>query len=79
VLRTIGLEVGLVGEEPEDFEVGIRLAVEHGLQVELDEGLADEAFVVAQDAELKAVGDDAPQVSGGPIEEFLKQRMGAGT
>ena len=45
----------LVAEPPEQREVGVQLAVEHRLQIELDERLPAEPDVVAQDAESQTV------------------------
>ena len=50
----------LVAQQPEQREVGVHLAIEHRLQVELDVGLAGQANVVAQDAQLQAVADETP-------------------
>ena len=65
------LDAGLVAEEPEELEVGILAAFEHGEEVELDVGLAGEGDVVAQDAEVEAVGDEGPEVVIGAVEELL--------
>ena len=56
----------------------IDLAGEHGLEVELEEGLAREGLVVAQDAQAQAVGDDGPEVAGAAVEELLHQAVGIG-
>ena len=67
----VALDAGLVAEEPEELEVGILAALEHGEEVELDVGLAGEGDVVAQDAEVEAVGDEGPEVVVGAVEELL--------
>ena len=46
--------------EPEQREVGVDLAGEHRLEVELDVGLAGERRVVAQDAQRPAVARRSP-------------------
>ena len=48
-------ETGCMGCEPEEDEVGVDLAREHGLEVELEEGLAREGLVIAQDTQVQAV------------------------
>ncbi len=77
-LRPLGLARGEargVGHEPEQDEVGIDLAGEHGLEVELEEGLAREGLVVAQDAQPQAVRDDGPEVAGAAVQELLHQAV----
>ena len=64
LLGLVGLDAGLVADEPEEHEVGVDLAGEHRLEVELEVRLAGERDVVAQDAEHEAVGDDPPQPLG---------------
>ena len=65
---SVGFDAGLVAEQPEQGEVGVDLAVDHRLEVELDVRLAGEAGVVAQDAELQAVGRRSP--TGGSSDRF---------
>ena len=64
-----------MGHEPEQDEVGIDLAGEHGFEVELEEGLAREGLVVAQDAQAQAVRDDGPEVAGAAVQELLHQAV----
>ena len=72
-----GLDAGLVADEPEEDEVGVDLAGEHRLEVELDVRLAGERDVVAQHAEHESVGDDAPQPLGGAVEQLLHEAVWA--
>ncbi|OQC05104.1 MAG: hypothetical protein BWX80_02224 [Candidatus Hydrogenedentes bacterium ADurb.Bin101] len=67
-----------MGREPEEHEVGVDLAVEHGFEVEFEVGLAGQGLVVAEDAEAQAVGDDGPEVALAAVEEFLDQPVGIG-
>ena len=48
LLGLFGLDPGLVADQPQEREVGVDLAAEHGFEVELDVCLAGEADVVAQ-------------------------------
>ena len=80
-LRALALarrEARGVGHEPEQDEVGVDLAGEHGLEVELEEGLAREGLVVAQDAQAQAVRDDGPEVAVAAVQELLHQAVGVG-
>ena len=52
----------LVAQQPQQHEIGVDLAVHHGFEVELDIGLPRQADVVAQDAQLQPIGEEAPQV-----------------
>jgi hypothetical protein len=72
------VDAGLVAQPPQQCEVGVDLAVEHRLEVELDERLPGQADVVPQDAELQAVADEAPQVGLGAVQELLHQAVRAG-
>lgn len=63
VLRAVRFDAGLVQQEPENGEVRVQLAPEHRLEVELHVRLPGEAHVVAEEAKLAAVRDDAPEVS----------------
>ena len=77
-LGPVGLvrgEARCVGREPEQDEVGINLAGEHGLEVELQERLAREGLVVAQDAQTHAVHDDGPEMAWAAVDELLHQAM----
>lgn len=67
----LALDARLVGEEPEEDEVGVDLALHHGLEVELDEGLASEARVVAEEAQPEAVRDEPPHVLRAPGQKLL--------
>ncbi len=67
------LDAAGVANLPEQREVGEHLAVEHALQIELDVGLADEGRGVPQQPQRKAVGDQAPQMILGPVEQLLEQ------
>ena len=61
------LHARLMAEQPQQGEVGVDLAVHHGLQVELDIGLARETGVVAQHAQPQTVRDNTPQVLFGAV------------
>ena len=77
-LRPLGLarrEARGVRHEPEQDEVGIDLAGEHGLEVELEKRLARQGLVVAQDAQPQAVRDDGPEVAGAAVQELLHQTV----
>lgn len=67
-----------VEDEPEEAKIGERLAFEDGFEVKLDERLAGHADVVADEPELAAVGDDAPEGALAAVEPFLEKRMGGG-
>jgi hypothetical protein len=41
----------LMAEQPEQDEIGVDFAVQHGFQIELDERLPGEADIVTQDAQ----------------------------
>ena len=69
---------GLVQQEPEQREVGVEFALHHGLQVELDERLAREGDVIAEQAQAQAVADDGPDVRRGAVQEFLHHAVRAG-
>ena len=71
---------GGVGDEPDENEVGIDLACEHRLEVELEIRLARQRLAVPQDAEPESVRDDRPQVRVASVEELLHQpvRVGGG-
>jgi len=69
---------GVHGEEKQP-EVGVALVVEDVVEVELDVGLPGQARCVAKHTKLVSVGDQAPQVAGGAVEEVLHHRLrGAG-
>ena len=53
LVRALALEARLVADEPEEDEVGVGLAVQHRLEVELDVGLAGERGVVAEQAQRR--------------------------
>ena len=78
MLRALGLDPRLVAEPPQQSEVGVDLAVEHRLQVELDEGLSGQSNVVAEDAEPQSVADEAPEVLLRAVEELLHQAVRTG-
>ena len=69
-------EAGAVAAQPQQREVREGVAVKDLRKVELDVGLAGERCVVAQQAQHFAVGDDAPQVRVGAVEELLQQAVG---
>ncbi len=77
-LRLFGLQAGLVAEHPEQGEVGVDLTFHHGFQVELDIGLAGERYIVAEDAEHKAVGKKSPEAFLPAVEVLLHRGVGAG-
>jgi hypothetical protein len=74
----LGLDPGLVTEEPEKNEVGVELAVHHALEVELDVGLAGQCHVVAEDAQAQAVGYEPPEEVLAAVEELLDEAVGTG-
>lgn len=49
-------------QEPEKREIGVEFALHHGLEVELDECLAREGHVIAEQAQAQPVADDGPDV-----------------
>jgi len=59
-------------EAVEDGEVGEEVFVEHALEVEFNETLADEAGGVAQEPQGTSVGDNAVKVFG-EVEVFLQE------
>ena len=61
--------------KPERGEVGIELFLKNEFQIGLKVGRARQARVVAQYAQLCAVGDDAPQGGVLGVEELLHQIM----
>ena len=61
--------------EPEQREVGVGLAREHRLEVELDVRLAGEGDVVAQQPQRQSVGDDAPQPLAGAVQQLLNEAV----
>lgn len=65
--------------KPQHCEVGERLAVEDGFKVELQVGGAREGRVVAQQSQSSAVGDDAPEVRVGSVQELLHQPVRRGS
>ena len=69
------VETGGVEREPEEPKISERLALEHGLQVELHERLSRHADVVADEPELAAIGDDAPEGILAAVQPFLDERM----
>lgn len=77
LLGLLPLHPRLVADEPEEDEVGVDLALHHGLEVEFDVGLAREAGAVAQDAEAQTIRDEGPEVRLAAVEEFLHQPMRA--
>ena len=64
---SLRLHARLVAEQPQQGEVGVDLTVHHGLQIELDIGLARETGVVAQHAQPQTVRDNTPQVLFGAV------------
>ena len=77
LLGPVGLDAGLVADEPQQREVGVDLAGEHRLEVELHVRLAGERDVVAEHAEHEPVGDDPPQPLGGAVEQLLHEAVRA--
>ena len=73
-------EAGGVGHQPQQREVGEQFAREHRLEIKFQIRLPGQRLAVAEDAEPQAVGDDAPEVAGAAVEEFLHQpvRIGGG-
>ena len=65
-----------VGQEPQRGKVGVEFLLEDELEVGFDRGAPGEAGVVAQDAQLRAVGDDAPQAAVLSVEVLLHQAVG---
>ena len=66
-----------MAHQPQQAEVGVELAGQHGFQVELDVGGARQAGVVAQDPQPQAVAGEPPQAIGGAVEVLLHQAVGA--
>ena len=79
-LALAGHEARGVHDEPQQHEVGVDLAGEHRLQVELQVRLARQRLAVPQDAQTHAVRDDRPQVPVTAVEELLHEpvRVGGG-
>ena len=61
------IEARGVHDEPEQDEVSIDLASEHGLGVELEKGLPRQGLIVTQDAQAQPIGHDGPEVAGAAI------------
>ena len=78
LLGLFALETGLVADKPQDEELGIEVAIEHGLKVELDEGQTGESDIVAEQAQIETVGHDAPKVRFAGVQRRLDQRVWAG-
>ena len=70
-------QAALVAEHVQQREVGEALALEERLEVNAEVALPGEAVMVAQEPQLAAVRDQAPQVVVGPIQEVLDQAMRA--
>ncbi|MCZ7630225.1 MAG: hypothetical protein M5U19_14780 [Microthrixaceae bacterium] len=66
-----------MSEEVSATEVTEGFSLEHGLEVELDVCLADEAGGVSEEAERASVGDDCPEVPIRSVEQFLDHRVGS--
>ena len=77
LLGSVGLDARLVADEPQQHEVGVDLAGEHRLEVELDVRLAGERDAVAQHAQHEPVGDDPPQPLGRAVEQLLHEAVRA--
>jgi len=71
--RLLALEAGLVANEPQDEELGIEVAIKHGLQVELDVSQTGEGNIVSEQTQVEAVGNDAPNVSIAGVERRLNE------
>ena len=67
-----------VRHKPKQHEVGVDLAAEHGLEVELEEGLARQRLVVAQHPQAQTVRQQRPKVRITAIEELLYQAVRIG-
>ena len=61
--------------QPQQDEVGVDLAFEHRLEIELEECLAGQRLAVAQHAQALAVRRDRPEVRAAPVEELLHQAV----
>ena len=68
-------QAGAVTQPVKDTEIGEIVADEHRFQIEFDIWLAGEQRAIANQAQLKAVGHNAPDVIG-MVQIFLQQRMG---
>ena len=77
LLGPLRLHAALVAEHPEHREVGVELALEDRLQVDLHVGLPGQAPVVPEDAQEAAVGDESPQVLVGAVQKLLHQAVRA--
>ena len=73
--RALG-QPGAMGEPEQDDELAVEVARDHRLEVELDVGRPGEALAVAQQAELAAVGDHAPEAVGA-VQVILDQGVRA--
>ena len=71
----VAFESGAVAGAPQCLEVAVGVAVEYGLQVKFAIRLAGEGGVVSQQAEHLLVGDDAPQVLVGAVQELLQEAV----
>ena len=69
-------EAGAVEQAVEEGEVGVGVLLDHGLEVELQPGAAGAPGGIAEDADLRPVGEDAPDGLGA-VEQVLEQRVGA--
>ncbi len=57
-----------MAQPPQQGEIGIDLAVEHRLQIELDVSWPGQPDVVAENTELEPIADEAPQMALGAVE-----------
>jgi hypothetical protein len=64
-----------MGDHPEEDKVAVEFSQEHGLKVELEERLAGEGLVIAQDAEAVSVGNDRPEVRLAAVQELLDESV----
>src|SRR6266571_5528571 len=77
LFRLFGLHSRLVTEQPQQYKIGVHLAVHHRFQVKFNVSLACEAHIIAQNAQSQPIRDKAPQVSVGAVQKFLQKAMRA--
>jgi len=66
-------EARCVSHEPQEHEVGVDLARENRIEIELEPGLPGQRLVVPEDAQAQAVRDDRPQARFVAVEQILHE------
>ena len=77
IVGLFGLDSRLVTQPPHEGEVGVDLALEHRLKVELNIGLSGQPAVVAQDTQAQAVGHEPPETIFRSVEKLLDETVRA--